>query len=227
MMKSIFLSFTFFFAIRTLSFGQVTFSTEDDITYRTEISQYGITWTFDRPVKAGQFITGDWWVVGPVRVVKISPEPGPIDKDESEIKVNHWDDTSLKVDTRMRNGSMIVLEVGTTHGYDSRSGSYREEDRVNLPIDLRPNLSLVSSISNLHLPVDQFSKDILWESEQKSQTIMKAAAVLTCLERVPPADSFRPPYAGTEKPIFSKKDIRWELLPRLEPAGEVPSWEKF
>ena len=28
---------------------------------RKEISQYGITWTFDKPVKSGQFITGDWW----------------------------------------------------------------------------------------------------------------------------------------------------------------------
>lgn len=226
-MKSIVLSFMFFFAIGILSFGQVTFSTAEEINYRTEISQYGITWTFDRPVRAGQFITGDWWVIGPVHVVKISPAPGPIDKDESEIKVNHWDDTSLKADTRMRNGSMIVLKVGTTHGYDSRSGSYREESSVNLPLELRPNLSLISSISNLQLPVDQFSKDILWESEQKSQTVMKAAAVLTCLGRVPSAGSFRPPYAGTEKPIFDAKDIRWELLPRLEPAGEVPLWGKL
>ena len=33
-----------------------------------QVTQYGITWTFDRPVQAGQFVTGDWWVVGPVTV---------------------------------------------------------------------------------------------------------------------------------------------------------------
>ncbi|HOI55253.1 MAG TPA: hypothetical protein PLP01_08395, partial [Phycisphaerae bacterium] len=32
----------------------------------TEISQYGITWTLDKPALAGQFVNGDWWVVGPV-----------------------------------------------------------------------------------------------------------------------------------------------------------------
>ncbi|NJL71890.1 MAG: hypothetical protein HC888_09930, partial [Candidatus Competibacteraceae bacterium] len=42
------------------------------------ISQYGITWTFDKEYPTGQFITGDPWVVGPVTVVSVSPEPGPV-----------------------------------------------------------------------------------------------------------------------------------------------------
>ena len=29
------------------------------IAFRKEISQYGITWFFDKPAKTGQFITGD------------------------------------------------------------------------------------------------------------------------------------------------------------------------
>ena len=226
-MKSIFLPLLLFFSMVFPSFSKAAFSTEDSLAFRTEVSQYGITWTFDRPVKAGQFVTGDWWVIGPVRILNIHPEPGPVNKDDSEIKINRWNDTSLKTDATMRNGSMIVLKAGTTHGYDSRSGSYREENNVKLPLELLPNQSLISSISNPSLPVDQFSKDILWESEQKSQTVMKAAAVLTCLDGVPPADAFRPPYAGMEKPIFRTGDIRWELLPGLEPIGDVPSWEKF
>ncbi len=75
---------------------------------RKEISQYGITWTFDKPVKSGQFITGDWWVIGPVTIVKITPEPGPVPVDDNKLKNNQWGDTSLKIDTRMRNGSMVV-----------------------------------------------------------------------------------------------------------------------
>jgi len=39
------------------------------------ISQYGITWTFESPVLAGRFVNGDWYVVGPVRVVSIDPKP--------------------------------------------------------------------------------------------------------------------------------------------------------
>mgnify|MGYP000144353483 CR=1 FL=1 len=195
---------------------------------RQEVSQYGITWTFDKPARTGQFITGDWWVVGPVRVVKITPEPGPAKLDTSAIKINHWNDTSLKQDTTMRNGSMVVLKAGYSQGYDSRSGSFRKSDAVVLPLDLAPNRSLISSVSNTVLPVDHFNKDLMpWEKEKKSQVVMKAAAVLTCLDREPPADAFRPPYAGTEKPIFRARDIQWELLPKLKPAGEVPSWEAF
>jgi len=38
-----------------------------------QISQYGITWTFDKDYRVGQFANGDHWVVGPVTIVCISP----------------------------------------------------------------------------------------------------------------------------------------------------------
>ena len=87
--------------------GQQAYETPEG-EYRTELSQYGITWTFDKAVKAGQFITGDWWVQGPVTIVKITPAAGPVGMEKMEFKVNRWNDTSLKADTTMRNGSMIV-----------------------------------------------------------------------------------------------------------------------
>ncbi len=195
--------------------------------YRKEISQYGITWTFDKPVKSGQFITGDWWVIGPVTIVKVNPPPGPVVEDSSAFGINHWNDTSLKKDNRMRNGSMIVLRAGKKQGYDSRASSYEKESTISFPYKLNSGLSLISSISNTTLPVDHFSKDIMWDSEKQSQTVMKAAAVLTCLDQEPPLDAFRPPYAGKQKILFRLKDVRWELLPRLEPAGEVPSWKNM
>lgn len=194
---------------------------------RNEVSQYGITWTFDRPAVTGQFINGDWWVIGPVRIVKITPPPGPVPKEDMVIRKNQWGDTSLKQDTTMRNGSMIVLKVGYYQGYDSRNQSYRNSESISVPLDLIPNRSLISSISNPALPVDNFCKNIMWEGETKCRNTMKTAAILTCLDRVPPKDAFRPPYAGTDKPIFRAKDIKWELLPELKPVGEVPSWEEF
>jgi len=39
----------------------------------TSVSQFGITWTFDRDYTVGQFANGDWWVVGPVTITKIEP----------------------------------------------------------------------------------------------------------------------------------------------------------
>lgn len=194
---------------------------------RKEISQYGITWTFEEPVISGQFITGDWWVIGPVKIIKITPEPGPVEIDSTNIRINHWGDTSLKMDNSMRNGSMIVLKPSYSQGYDSRNQSYRKEAGIVLPLELQPNRSLLSSISNSVLPVDNFCKNIMMESEKTSRVTLKTIAVLTCLTEIPPEDSFRPPYAGVSKPRFRKKDIQWDLLPRLAPVEDIPSWEEF
>ena len=38
-----------------------------------EISQFGITWTFDDSYPYGQFANGDFWVAGPVTIIQISP----------------------------------------------------------------------------------------------------------------------------------------------------------
>jgi hypothetical protein len=146
---------------------------------------------------------------------------------KDNIRLNHWNDTSLKPDTTMRNGSMIVLKAGHRHGYDSRQGSYDRNLSVTLPLKFEPGTSLVSTVSNTELPVDNFCRDILWENEYKSQIVLKTAAVLTCMKDAPPADAFRPPYTGADKPVFRAKDIRWELLPALKPVGEAPSWEKM
>jgi len=198
-----------------------------EVALRKELSQYGITWTFDKPARTGRFITGDWWVQGPVVIIKVTPASGPVANDTMKLKLNRWNDTSLKNDTTLRNGSMIVLKTGNKQSYDSRAAAFSKEDIIRFPLKLEPSLSLISSISNDTLPVDHFAKNIMWEGETKSETVMKAAAILTCVKDLPPADAFRPPYVGIEKPFFKYKDIRWDLLPKLSAAGNVPSWEEF
>ena len=217
--------------IRSFLFGILFFLSfllsADQPDFRKTISQYGITWEFEKPMLTGQFITGDWWVVGPAVIVKITPDPGPTRADNSVIKINRWGDTSLKQDTTMRNGSAVVIKAGNRQSYDSRAGAFDPEGSVKLPFTLETKLSLISSISNDTLPVYNFCKNILWEGEYLCQNVMKTAAVLTCLTEPPPTDAFRPPFVGADKPIFRAGDIMWELLPRLKPAGEVPSWEEY
>jgi hypothetical protein len=198
-----------------------------EIKSRKEISQFGITWTFDKPVKSGQFVTGDWWVIGPVKIIKIDPEPGPVRTDNNKIQNNRWGDTSMKIDTLMRNGSMIVYKAGNFQGYDSRNSSYKDTCSIKLPFVLGQNLSLVSTISNQIFPVDNFCKNIMWEEEKKVKVTLKTAAILTCLPEVPPSDAFRPPFTGRGKQEFRAKDIQWELLPKLKPSGDLPSWKEF
>jgi hypothetical protein len=195
---------------------------------RAEVSQYGITWKFDKPAKTGQFITGDWWVVGPVTVASVTPAPGPVPAESNEeMKKNRWGDTSLRRDYTMRNGSMVVLKASMSQGYDSRSGTYDAPSSIAFPYALAAGRSLISTISNPTLPVHNFCKNLMWASEQKCENVLKTAAVLTCLPEAPPADAFRPPYVGTDKPIWRAKDIQWELLPKLKAPDKVPSWEEF
>ena len=198
------------------------------IADRSELSQYGITWTFDRPVKSGQFITGDWWIVGPVTVTGVTPASGAAPADATvAIKINQWGDTSLRNDNRMRNGSMVVLEASEAHGYDSRSGVYDPALSIRYPYALGVNRTLISTVSHTALPVDNFCKNIMWDKEKTVQTVLKSAAVLTCLSDIPPADAFRPCYAGTHKTLWRAQNINWDRLLTLKPAGEVPDWEEF
>lgn len=206
---------------------QVSYANASKVKKRKEVSQYGITWKFEEPAVTGQFITGDWWVIGPVKIVEITPAPGPVKKDTMKIRINHWGDTSMKTDTTMRNGSMMVLKAGTTQGYDSRNQSYKKKDSVVLPLELIPNRSLLSSVSNSSFPVDNFCKNIMMESEKTSRVTLKTIAVLTCLDEIAGEGAFRPPYAGSVKTVFYANDIKWDLLPKLKPEGNVPEWEEF
>ncbi|MGE5421111.1 MAG: hypothetical protein ACM3UT_13055, partial [Chloroflexota bacterium] len=215
------------FVLFLFSGSASAFSGEPQADTRREISRDGITWIFDKPVKCGRFITGDWWVIGPVTIVSVTPRPGPVTIDRNKAVLNRWGDTSVKTDTAMRNGSMIVLKAGYTQGYDSRNASWNSKDNIRFPLVLEPDRSLVSTISNDTLPVPNFCSNIMWDNEKLVRVTLNTAAVLTCLKEVPPADAFRPPFTGTQKPLFRAGDIRWELLPRLEPAGDVPSWEEF
>lgn len=158
----------------------------------SSITQYGITWTFDRAYEAGRYITGDWWVKGPVTLISVSPPQ-----------------------ITGRNGS-VLNAAGTisgrnrTQGYDDRAHNYDENLRVSFPLVLQPDNSLISTISHTSEKNETVMKHF-----ELSRSRLKTATVLTCVDRRPPADAFRPPYLGSEKPVFRSGSIRWDLLPGL------------
>ena len=47
----------------------------DELPLKDSVSQYGMTWTFDKPARVGQFVNGDFYVVGPVTITAITPRP--------------------------------------------------------------------------------------------------------------------------------------------------------
>ncbi|NLF30348.1 MAG: hypothetical protein GX591_05605 [Planctomycetes bacterium] len=205
---------------------------------RPSVSQYGITWTFDRPAECGRFITGDWRVVGPVTVTAVTPAPGPADPGQKvEAPRNQFGDAAHQDDGRMRNGMMIVGEITHRQGYDSRGQDYDAALSLSVPCRLEPGRSLISTISHEALPNPSLTEKLIWPSEQKVRAVLKTAAILTCLGEAPPADAFRPSYAGTDRRLYRYGDLRWERLGRLKrPDGPVkpqfpwqatPTWEEM
>ncbi|OHB84935.1 MAG: hypothetical protein A2Z38_02470 [Planctomycetes bacterium RBG_19FT_COMBO_48_8] len=176
---------------------------------QSQISQFGITWTFDKDYTVGQFANGDYWVVGPVTIIRIQP-------------------ASVEVNSRTINGSMVnpSPRLEQTQGYDSatygryaRSGDYDPSLNVarpngkdlskDNPLILQPNSSLVSAMST---------------PEADSVTQLKAVAVLTVLNAPAPDGSFRPAYCGSDKTIrFNQSRLDFSLLASLKPVAGTPA----
>ena len=193
-----------------------------------QVSQYGITWTFDKAYPVGQFCSGDYWVVGPVNVIQISTDlhaPGfvPVPGED---------------------GSMVNPGTDAKQGYDNRvSYSYDEKLNVALidgkpisaqtPLQLKTNSSLVSMVSWLfHSEKDaepgapKFFTIAKVMNAPRSAT--RSGAVLTVLPMAPPQGSFRPPYAGSDKTVkFNVKDLDLSKLKNLPPVAETPSVESL
>lgn len=171
----------------------ITVSAAAGTTMTSSVSQYGITWTFDREYPVGQFVTGDYYVVGPATVVSVSPGP-----------------------SNGRNGSMINPEPGFYQAYDSRWQYYDASRGVSFPVTLQPNQSLVSTISQSG---NGPFTDLMGMPISASHTYLKTAAVLTCLSSAVPSTTFRPPLAGDAKPLYDSASMRRDLLPALTPTS--------
>jgi hypothetical protein len=167
----------------------------------TSLTQYGITWFFDGEREVGQFVNGDWWVVGPVRITSITPEP-----------------------TGVRNGSM-VNPIGT-QAYDDRA-PFDPDAVVELPRTLMPGESLVSSISNPEEPDCMMGSTPAWRlyNGDCERGVLHTQAILTVLDAPAPPDAFRPPYSGDAKPLHRVAEICWDALPTLAPPAELPDVE--
>jgi len=180
--------------------GDTTAAGTAAVAETSSITQYGITWTFAKPVRAGRFVTGDWWVIGPVSVAGVSPAP-----------------------TADRHGSVVNPPAGDRQGYDQRLADFDPQLRVQFPVTLRPGDSLVSTASVDEVGVA--TPDTV--PGQYCRGAMRTAVVLTCLDKPPAADAFRPAYVGTWREMFTTAQLRRDLLPRLKPPAEVPDAKRY
>lgn len=173
---------------------------------RSAITQYGITWTFDQDYPTGQFVNGDYYVVGPVRIISITPN-------------------TQTVNGRVVNGSMINPNAGSrNNGYDSELfGTY-------VPNTYQANLNVALGISATNpLVVPNNSSLISAQSQLTpdpggSLGTLATVAVLTVLPIAPPQGSFRPPYTGADKTIrFNEAQLDFSKLANLNPTVGTPT----
>jgi len=170
----------------------------------TQIAQFGVTYSFAQPVQAGQFVNGDWFVVGPATIVDITP-------------------ACTTVNGRVLHGAMINPDPATRqHGYDTYmyAGGAPQlyipslNVAANLspgnPLVLQPNQALVKSISY---------------TAGTSILALDTCSVLTAVAEVPPEGSFRPPYSGNDHtPRFDEGMLDFSALQQLVPATGMPSF---
>jgi hypothetical protein len=90
----------------------------------SQITQYGITWTFDREYPTGQFANGDYWVIGPVTITNITPG---------------FDGTY--------NGWEVNPVFEGPQGLDARAGEFDAALIPSFPYVANPNESVVKAIS--------------------------------------------------------------------------------
>ncbi len=197
-----------------------------ELLLKHSVSQYGITWTFQEPARIGQFVNGDWYVVGPVTIKAIEPKP----LYGSEIPKRELDrnDRERKEDHRVRNGFMLNPPARMEVAYDSGVRNWFKPSLIQkLPVMMKPGDSLVSTISmpkNLVLHAQLRNKI---ERGVDDSSPIRTAAVLTCVGEPQPADAFRPAFCDHQQRIYLARNLKRELLPRAVATPSMPKIQQY
>ena len=179
----------------------------------SSITKDGITWTFSQPVPVGQFVTGEYYVVGPVTITAIDPAP--------------------TTSSPYLNGSVLNLPTkNSKSGFDSRLNDGTDQSwwfdaslRSYPPITLRPGDALVSSISLVQI----HSLPEVMRASDMSASPVRTVSVLTVVAATPSADAFRPSYCDRSQTIYHADSLQRNLLPSLAPPNpsSTPALSQF
>ncbi|WP_319477602.1 hypothetical protein [Marispirochaeta aestuarii] len=170
----------------------------------TELSQYGITWIFKNPVTFGTYVNGDYWVIGPVEIVEITP-------------------ASTDIAGRIKNGSMINPDptMGNVQGFDSSARDIAYLSELNVA---RPNGNNLSSSNSLIVPAGSSLISSISYPVEGNRPQITDAAVLTVVSVAPADGAFRPPYCGRDKEAhYNYSQVDTSLLQRLTPVPGTPT----
>jgi hypothetical protein len=189
------------------------------------LTQYGITWTFDKNLVMtspnyatdylyGQYLTGDYWVYdsdGSVVVTVIDPATATGAYDTGGA-------------TRTINGSDLD-PICTVQGYDTSSHGYISSyAQYNISHNIGDDLPLTIIADHANPYRSLVSTVYLVSTDAKyNKTSLSSAAILTVVHDIPAANSFRPSYYNGERIQKVAGDIVWENVPSLVPVDGTPT----
>lgn len=159
----------------------------------SSLTQWGITWTFDKAYTYGTYANGDYWVLGPVTITAISP-----------------------AFANGRNGWEVNPVTAGGQGFDNRPDVYggalfNTALIPSLPYAASGRKSIVKSISRgTPGPMSPL------------QTVAVLTVVDT-IPANGGATVFRPPYVGTAKPDYLVTNLHTELLPSFTRTANAVS----
>lgn len=177
-------------------------------TTTTITSKEGISYGFINPVSFGQYLTGDYWVIGPVLVSSISPS------------------TTLRSDGTAKNGSMVASQL--------TNNSYQGFDEATLfQFPYLSSLNVANYISVSSPMILNCGDRLLSVSSGDSFPTIRVASVLTCVSAEVDSTYFRPGYtdstadgingdyfASSYSGIVSNFDLT-TYLTKTEPSGPL------
>ena len=199
----------------------------EDLPLRESVSQHGITWAFDKPAPVGQFVTGDFYVVGPVMVKAIAPPPR-YGKDVTNDELDSYEQRKIKTNAFrreqvVRNGSVLNPPPAQEVGYDSGVRNYfRPSVTAKLPIAMKPGDSLVSTISLKLGEAYSFPYHSGGRRATGDVSPVKVAAILSCVTASQPPDAFRPAYCDRKQTIYLSRNLKARSPGRLAASPKHP-----
>ena len=160
-----------------------------------------ITWTFSGPVQYGQYANDDYFVVAPAGVTITHIDP---------LSVEEYYSTTFP--DWVRNGSMLNPVASQGNGYDRYPETYGSNPYNAASNVGRPGGSDLSAANPLVIAPGNSLVSTRSRNTPNNRQQLLDAAVLTVVSEVPVANSFRPPYPGTDKPSWTTGDIDWSKL---------------
>jgi hypothetical protein len=216
------------------------------------VSSNGISWRFTENKVVGQYVNGDWWVLGTPGVVLSSITPQVVLGPSSVNNIGQPYPWGSRFNDR--NGSMLnphwtsnrfsgVSFPGGAAGPDGKSPGYgfhgsatpNNESWKGYTRDA--NFAVINT-GSAWVPISNTNRRTLLAGNSLvscdstvpgnavpplGRTAIRKQAILTCVSAIPAPGSFRPGYAAVSKePLLTTADIDYSVLNNLE-ASNVAS----